>query len=372
MARADLEPYRGWLRFLRFEAEAEASRSGAGSEAAKAKAQRLDDWLRRITSDPKVLGTLAGVQEWAYESPVDDSGQPFKMSIPTDYNPARPSGLNVYMHGSGGNHLEHATAMVAHEGAFELSVLGRARDGGFRALSEADVLQAVAYVEAHWAIDPSRVSIRGGSMGGGGTYRLGSRYPHLWSSARSSCGFASGVPMGNLVTLPIYAIHSDDDPVVSVLHERGPLRELRGLGGQVIFDETNGYGHAVWDYKEGAERATAWAKDKVRVASRDIRHIDYTAIDGVAMRGWWGEVAEWGEGPREARFVLSAGEGNLLYASMTNISRLRLLISESPFDRGRPLRVSVNGAVPIELPAPLPDSAVLVRGENRLGIRPWL
>ena len=261
LARPDLEPYRGWLRFLRFEAESEAARSGVASDAAATKARRLDDWLRRITANPGILGTLTGVQEWAYESAVDDSGQPFKMSIPTDYNPAHASGLNVYMHGSGGNHLEHATGMTAHDGSFEISVLGRARDGGFRALSEADVLQAVAYVESHWAIDPSRVSIRGGSMGGGGTYRLGSRYPHLWSSGRPTCGFASGVPMGNLITLPIYAIHSDDDPVVSVLHERGPLRELRELGGQVIFDETNGYGHAVWEYKEGGERAGAWAKE---------------------------------------------------------------------------------------------------------------
>ena len=35
------------------------------------------------------LGALTGVQEWAYESPVDGSGQPFKMAIPSDYDPAR-------------------------------------------------------------------------------------------------------------------------------------------------------------------------------------------------------------------------------------------------------------------------------------------
>ena len=85
---------------------------------------------------------------------------------------------------------------------------------------------------------------------------------------------------------------------MSVLHDRGPLARLRELGGQVIFDETNGYGHPVWDYKEGNERGAAWELLKVRPASRTVRRIDYTAIDGGAMRGWWGEIAEWGAAPK--------------------------------------------------------------------------
>ncbi len=360
LARPDLAAYRGWIKFLRFEADFAAAKTPVAADAAE-KAKRLGDWATRIAANPKLLATLTGVQEWAYESPVDDSGQPFKMAIPTDYDPAHPSGLSLYMHGSGGNHLEHATAMAAHPGFFEMSVLGRARDGGYSALSEADVLNALAYVEAHWSIDPSRVALRGGSMGGGGTYRLGSRYPQMWSSGRPSCGFASTVPMGNLVTLPIYATHSADDPVVSILHERGPLAVLRGLGGQVVFDETNGFGHAVWDYKAGNERGAAWVLDKVRPDSRTVRRIDYTAVDGVARRGWWGEISEWGDEPRNAHFVLVAGAGNALFAELTNISRLTVSVPESPLDAGLPLSVSVNGAVPIVLAAPLPAKVVLAR-----------
>src|ERR1035438_4200541 len=133
-------------------------------------------------------------------------------------------------------------------------------------------------------------TLNGGSMGGGATYRLGSRYPHLWSSGRPTCGYASYLPMGNLVTLPIYATHSADDPTVSVLHDRGPLALLRELGGQVVYDETDGYGHAVWNYKEGNERGLAWEKSQVRPDSRTVRRVDYTALDGGAVRGWWGGV----------------------------------------------------------------------------------
>jgi hypothetical protein len=201
-------------------------------------------------------------------------------------------------------------------------------------------------------------------MGGGGTYRLGARYPHRFASGRPVCGYATNLPVANLITLPIYATHSADDWTVSVLHSRGPLARLRELGGQVIFDETNGYGHAVWDYKEGNERGAAWELRQMRSASRSVRRIDYTALDGGARRGWWGEIVEWGAAPKPARFVLTVGDRNSLFAELTNVTRLRLRLGESPFDPVHPLHVAVNGSVPITLPAPLPDTVVLARQEQ--------
>jgi hypothetical protein len=364
LSRAELTAYRGWIKYLRYGAETAVARHGAASPEAAAEIRRLDDWVARISADPNLLAALSGVQEWAYESRADDSGQPFRMAIPTDYDPAHPAPLSVYMHGYSGNHIEHSIGMASHPGSFDLSVLGRGRGCGYRALSEADVLDVIDYVQAHWAIDPDRIHLNGGSMGGGATYRLGSRYPHRFASGRPTCGFASHLPMGNLITLPIYATHSADDWTVSVLHDRGPLARLRELGGQVIFDETNGYGHAAWDYKEGNERGAAWELLQVRPASRTVRRIDYTALDGGAMRGWWGEIAEWGVALKPARFVLVAGERNFLFAELTNVTRLRLRLAESPFDLAQPLQVAVNGAVPLTLPAPLPDTVVLARGES--------
>ena len=84
LQRADLAPYRGWLKYLQLRVAQETARHGAESEPARTAAQRLDDWARRIAEDPALLGKLRGVQEWAYESPADGSGQPFKIMIPTD------------------------------------------------------------------------------------------------------------------------------------------------------------------------------------------------------------------------------------------------------------------------------------------------
>lgn len=364
LGRADLVDYRGWIKFLRSEAETAAERHGVDSATAREKTARLADWLQRITANPRLLATLRDVQEWAYESPADGSGQPFKIAIPTDYDPARPAALSVYMHGYSGNHLEHSAGMTSRAGVFDIAVLGRSRGGGYRALSEADVLHVIDYVQAHWSIDPDQIHLNGGSMGGGGTYRLGSRYPHRWASGRPTCGYASFLPFGNLLTFPIYATHSDDDPIVSVLHARGPLARLRALGGQAILDETTGLGHAAWDYAEGNARGAAWVTRQVRPASRSIRHIDYTALDGGAMRGWWGEIVEWGPDAKPARFVLSVGADNTLHAGLTNIARWRLRLSESPLDRAQPLHVAINGGVPLTHSAPLPESVTLLRSET--------
>ena len=120
LARAELADYRGWIKFLRFEAETAAARHGAESPQAQERIARLADWTQRIAADPQLLGKLRGVQEWAYESPVDGSGQPFKLVIPSDYEATRPTPLTVTMHGYSGNHLEHSTGAAAHEGNFEV------------------------------------------------------------------------------------------------------------------------------------------------------------------------------------------------------------------------------------------------------------
>jgi hypothetical protein len=206
----------------------------------------------------------------------------------------------------------------------------------------------------------------GGSMGGGGTLTLGSRFPHRFASGQVTCGYIGQNQVNNLITFPIYAMHSSDDPVVPPILIRGPMADLRRRGGQAIFDETNGYGHAVWGYAAGNKRSGEWAEQQVRPDSRTVLHLDFTALDGAAMRCWWAEIAEWGDEPRPARFIATASENNLLFVELDNVARLRLRVTESPFDSKRPLRVSVNGAVPREIAAPL-SAEIVIDGPNAVG-----
>ncbi|MBN2235441.1 MAG: hypothetical protein JW706_09845, partial [Opitutales bacterium] len=100
----ELEAYHGWIHYLSLETKMAVERHGAGSEEALRQSDRLVEWTIRILNQPNLIHNLRGVQEWAYLSPVDGSGQPFKIMIPTDYDPENPAAINLYMHGYAGNH----------------------------------------------------------------------------------------------------------------------------------------------------------------------------------------------------------------------------------------------------------------------------
>ena len=149
LSRDDLAAYHGWIRYLQFRAAHASERFSDQPGAVVEDRLRLAQWTRKILDNPNALSELRGVTEWAYSSPVDGSGQPFRLNIPTDYDPAHPAPLSLELHGHSGNHLEDSTDMREHAGYFELSVLGRARGGNYRALSETDVLQTLDFVNQH-------------------------------------------------------------------------------------------------------------------------------------------------------------------------------------------------------------------------------
>lgn len=360
IARGDLAVYRGWLKYLKFRATADARRIGPDSVEARTAYANLVEWTAKIGADPHIIEKLRGVHEWAYESQTDGSGQPFRLNIPLDYSPDRPAGLVLACHGYSGNHLEHSGGMAPHRGRFEAAVLGRARGGMYRMLSERDVLDVLAYVKRTWKIDENRVELTGGSMGGFASMWLGSRYPDLFACSRPSCGWALYSPVENLVNLPVYSLHSKDDPVVHVIGSRGPLQQVRDAGGMAIIEETDGYGHAVWNWADGQARSAAWGERQVRVDPLTVCEINYTAIDGVASGAWWAHVAEWGPHQAPATFRLRLGTANDLYGALSNIARLRLDLARSPVDRAQPLQLSLDAAKPVVLPAPLPAAIDIV------------
>jgi dienelactone hydrolase len=363
LAMESLNRYHGWIRYLKFLCSRYQERDSIEADRTLAELLRLDEWTKKIMDDPDIFKAFSGVMEWAYPSRVDDSGQPFKIAIPTGYTSGKAWPLVVVMHGYGGNHMDYSTGVQSNPDYFELHVLGRARGGGYTDLSEADVLDAVDYVQQNWNIDDRRIHLTGASMGGGGTFKLSARYPHRWASGRPVCGYGIDQPTANMLHVPIYSTHSQDDPSVPVLTSRAVLRKLSALGGQVIIDETNGLQHAAWTYTEGNNRAQAWMYNQVRPEFRDVRRIEYTAVDRKACRAYWLEVAEWGAQPEPAQFKATVGTDNQLYLQLKNIRSMHIILPESPFEPAQDLRISVNEGLAFVMKAPLPDS-VFVNFEN--------
>jgi len=81
-----ISAYHGWIKYLIFDVQEVANRPGITEEQKEGKINRLELLVQQLNKEhPTILQSMRGVQEWAYESSVDGSGQPFMITIPKDY-----------------------------------------------------------------------------------------------------------------------------------------------------------------------------------------------------------------------------------------------------------------------------------------------
>jgi dienelactone hydrolase len=136
-----------------------------------------------------------------FVSAIDGSHQPYGLVVPSDYDPARPMRLDVVLHGSvrprGGAALrvghrflapEPAAGPEAATGFIELHPLGRV-ENGYRWAGEADIFEAIEAVCRQYAIDRSRIVLRGFSMGASGTWHVGLKHPDRFAALGPYCGY---------------------------------------------------------------------------------------------------------------------------------------------------------------------------------------
>lgn len=91
-----------------------------------------------------------------------------------------------------------------------------------------------------YPIDPKRVVITGFSMGGEGTWFIGSRHQDLFTGA---IPVAAPVAGGDEWTIPVYVIHSDRDEIVSYSAAKKHAEAVRAKGGRVEFKTAAGLTH---------------------------------------------------------------------------------------------------------------------------------
>src|SRR5262245_36273874 len=123
-----------------------------------------------------------------YISSVDDSVQPYCLILPANYDRTRPIQLHVVLHGStsgtgfgelsyvlssDGNGNDAGRTGGARNDFIELLPMGRLGENSYRFEGETDVDEAIEAVCRDYVIDPSRIVLRGSSLGGVGTWQLG-------------------------------------------------------------------------------------------------------------------------------------------------------------------------------------------------------
>jgi dienelactone hydrolase len=350
-------------------------------EAAKAYADRLaageDPWKGRTGAFTK-----------AYRSEVDGTLQPYGLYVPPSYDPAKAWPMMVSLHGATSNHLLNRRRVVGlgnepgeqdydairtdvtfpDLGFVVLTPYGRGEVAGYNGIAEGDVLRAMDHVERAYRVDADRVHLTGLSMGGGGTWHIGLRYPDRFASISPVCGVADMDLMPwaegwgaldrelmsltgytriveNAGNLQVFVFHGDEDDAVNVAASRRMMEafEKAGLAGRSAqYFELPGVTHFAWDF---AYRDASLFR-RVEAVRRNPfpERVVYSTFSPRYSRAYWLRVDRIDKGLLLAR-IEGTQRAGAFDVKTDNLSAFSLLLAPEVAPPGKPIEVKVNGKV---------------------------
>ncbi|WP_454832799.1 prolyl oligopeptidase family serine peptidase [Pseudoxanthomonas wuyuanensis] len=273
---------------------AEAIRQGGGGDAARWRL--LGQLLDRAGDDPETFDSIAmeaaelaigsdaavrssGFLRLAWIDDVDGSDQFCRVYLPPDYNGHQrwPAILNLHgfnpanppYSGNWGVTARHHPA-ADRFGVIWIEPHGRG-NAQYMGIGEKDVLRCLSEARLRLAVDPERIYLTGESMGGSGTWLIGSRHPSLFAAiapvfggwdfrlhphgpfsnpdadrpmerwvAEAHSSFAGAEQLANT---PVLVQHGDADESVDVEFSRHIVTRLQRWGYDVRYREYPGRGH---------------------------------------------------------------------------------------------------------------------------------
>ncbi|RUL89731.1 family 16 glycoside hydrolase [Tautonia sociabilis] len=126
-------------------------------------------------------------------------------------------------------------------------------------------LAALDEVMADYAVDPTRVVLTGLSMGGMGTWSIGSAHPERFSALVPICGPGDPDRAEAIRTLPVWGFVGDGDSARILSGMRAMVRALREVGAPVRYIEYRGVGHNSWDRAYSEPGLVDWMLSHHRV-----------------------------------------------------------------------------------------------------------
>lgn len=111
-------------------------------------------------------------------------------------------------------------------------------------LSEKDVLNVLELVRKEFNVDEKRIYLMGHSMGGGGTWHLGTKYPVLWAGLAPVAPAAFGRPtLDKIKHIPVIVVQGDKDTLVKPEGTRRWVERMKELNMTHEYLEIAGGGH---------------------------------------------------------------------------------------------------------------------------------
>jgi predicted peptidase len=197
-------------------------------------------------------GTLAKLTPGVHKQAVDVPGVgqvKYTIEIPSSYDGSTPVPLVLALHyGYNGSVPEAYTGAGMIDdfrpGLADLQAIVIAPDVLGGDWTDAENEKAAVWLTQSaiqtYAIDPKRVVVTGYSMGGAGTWFIGSRHQDVFTAALP---VAAPVTGSTDWKIPVYAIHSQQDEIVPHGAAKRHADAIRGKGAKVEFNSASGLTH---------------------------------------------------------------------------------------------------------------------------------
>jgi len=223
-----------------------------------------EDALASLKAGKDPLAGKTGDFKRHYEFKEAGEIMPYRLYVPTTYKGDRSYPLIVMLHGNGGTEntfmdgYDNQLQRLAEERGYIVVVpLAYRVDGGYgynngsRAaeemrklqLSEKDVLNVFDLMKNNYRIDANRTYLAGHSMGGSGTWYMGTRYFEPWAALATFAGAATPETIPPLKPTPQLIVHGDADATVTVERSRNMVAALKTAGVEHQYIEVPGGTH---------------------------------------------------------------------------------------------------------------------------------
>jgi predicted esterase len=210
--------------------------------------------LDRIEKGEDPLRASRGDIQWAYRSAIDDTVQPYRFYIPTNYDAKKKWPMVVTLHGMGGDENSFfagydngAIRRVAEKrGYIVVCPKGRGPYSMYLAAAERDVIDVISGMKRDFSIDDDRVYLMGHSMGGYGSWSIAVNNPDVFAAIGPIAG--GGTPFSRpklkaITHIPWVVVHGDNDPTVPVEESRKMIKAGKELGVEIKYIEVPGGNH---------------------------------------------------------------------------------------------------------------------------------
>ena len=324
-------------------------------------------------------------------------------------NPATPlandhdrAGIVLTLHGASVEAIGQAEAYASKSWAHIVAPTNR-RPYGFdwEDWGRIDAMEVLKDAEQRYRTDPARTYLTGHSMGGHGTWQVGSHFPGSFGAIAPSAGWATfwsyvgggKRPMNdtdpiqevlnratnpsdtlalvrNLQPLPIYILHGDADDNVPPTEARLMAAELTKFHSRWTLFEQKGAGHW-WDNSDEPGAACVdWPAffdmfAGTRVSTdKETRRVSFSTFnpENSATLRWATIVAQDKQMAMSSIDLICDPHMRRFSGTTTNVTRMALRVGH--LEAGKPLSVEIDGSKTTDIRWPLGDTLLLEKGAD--------